>query len=58
MDKDTVLVPAGQTMDILVEMSNSGAWMIHCHITEHLESGMRGEGDKGGSLLMIKREHM
>jgi suppressor of ftsI len=40
MDKDTVLVPAGQTMDILVEMSNSGAWMIHCHITEHLESGM------------------
>jgi FtsP/CotA-like multicopper oxidase with cupredoxin domain len=38
--KDTVLVPAGQTVDILVEMSNPGAWMVHCHIAEHLESGM------------------
>ncbi len=38
--KDTVLVPAGETMDILVEMSNPGAWMVHCHIAEHLESGM------------------
>jgi FtsP/CotA-like multicopper oxidase with cupredoxin domain len=38
--KDTVLVPAGETVDILVEMSNPGAWMVHCHIAEHLESGM------------------
>jgi FtsP/CotA-like multicopper oxidase with cupredoxin domain len=38
--KDTVLVPAGQTVDILVEMSNPGAWMVHCHIAEHLEGGM------------------
>jgi len=38
--KDTVLVPAGQTVDILVDMSNPGAWMVHCHIAEHLESGM------------------
>jgi len=21
-------------------MSNPGAWMVHCHIAEHLESGM------------------
>jgi FtsP/CotA-like multicopper oxidase with cupredoxin domain len=38
--KDTVLVPAGETVDILVDMSNPGGWMVHCHIAEHLESGM------------------
>jgi FtsP/CotA-like multicopper oxidase with cupredoxin domain len=38
--KDTVLVPAGETVDILVEMSNPGDWMVHCHIAEHLQSGM------------------
>jgi suppressor of ftsI len=38
--KDTVLVPAGATMDLLVDFSNPGAWMLHCHIAEHLESGM------------------
>jgi FtsP/CotA-like multicopper oxidase with cupredoxin domain len=38
--KDTVLVPAGEAVDILVDLSNPGAWMVHCHIAEHLESGM------------------
>ncbi len=38
--KDTVLVPVGSTADILVEMSNPGRWMMHCHIAEHLQSGM------------------
>jgi len=38
--KDTVLVPAGETVDLLVDGSNPGAWMVHCHIAEHLESGM------------------
>jgi FtsP/CotA-like multicopper oxidase with cupredoxin domain len=38
--KDTVLVPAGDAVDILVDMSNPGGWMVHCHIAEHLESGM------------------
>ncbi|MFL5657541.1 MAG: multicopper oxidase family protein [Ktedonobacteraceae bacterium] len=38
--KDTVLVRAGETVDLLVDMSNPGAWMVHCHIAEHLESGM------------------
>jgi FtsP/CotA-like multicopper oxidase with cupredoxin domain len=40
--KDTVLVPTGSTTDILVEMSNPGSWMIHCHIAEHLTNGMMG----------------
>jgi FtsP/CotA-like multicopper oxidase with cupredoxin domain len=38
--KDTVLVPAGSTVDILVEFTNPGEWMIHCHVAEHLEAGM------------------
>lgn len=38
--KDTVLVPAGGTVDILIDTSEPGNWMLHCHIPEHLESGM------------------
>jgi len=39
--KDTVLLPTGTTTDILLELSNPGRWMVHCHIAEHLESGMK-----------------
>ena len=38
--KDTVLVKAGETVDIVLDTSNPGTWMAHCHIAEHLESGM------------------
>jgi hypothetical protein len=38
--KDTILVPVGATFDLLVEMSNPGTWMTHCHIAEHLQTGM------------------
>jgi len=38
--KDTVLVRAGQTVDILLDVSNPGLWMAHCHIAEHAQSGM------------------
>ncbi|MBI4138066.1 MAG: multicopper oxidase family protein [Candidatus Wildermuthbacteria bacterium] len=38
--KDTVLVPAGEYVDILLDVSNPGEWMAHCHIAEHLEAGM------------------
>ena len=37
---DTVLLPAGQTVDILLDVTNPGRWMAHCHIAEHHESGM------------------
>jgi FtsP/CotA-like multicopper oxidase with cupredoxin domain len=39
--KDTMLLPVGATADVLLELSNPGRWMIHCHIAEHLESGMK-----------------
>ncbi len=38
--KDSVLVPKGSTFDILVEISNPGMWMVHCHTAEHLHSNM------------------
>jgi len=38
--RDTVLVPAGSTADLLVAFTNPGEWMLHCHIAEHLEAGM------------------
>jgi FtsP/CotA-like multicopper oxidase with cupredoxin domain len=38
--KDTVLVPTGQTVDILLDVTHPGVWMAHCHIAEHHESGM------------------
>jgi FtsP/CotA-like multicopper oxidase with cupredoxin domain/YHS domain-containing protein len=50
--KDTVLVRTGETVDLLMEASNPGVWMAHCHIAEHLEGGMMfsfqvGDGPSG-----------
>jgi FtsP/CotA-like multicopper oxidase with cupredoxin domain len=38
--KDTVLVRTGETLDVLLDVTNPGAWMAHCHIAEHHEGGM------------------
>jgi FtsP/CotA-like multicopper oxidase with cupredoxin domain len=38
--KDTVLLRTGETVDILLDVTNPGIWMAHCHIAEHHESGM------------------
>ena len=38
--KDTVLLRAGETVDILLYVTNPGLWMAHCHIAEHIEGGM------------------
>lgn len=38
--KDTAIVPVASTVDLLVQMSNPGDWMLHCHIAEHLHAGM------------------
>jgi suppressor of ftsI len=38
--KDTVLLPAGAAVDVLLDPSNPGRWMLHCHIAEHLSAGM------------------
>ncbi len=38
--KDTALIPVGATVDLLIDASNPGDWMLHCHIAEHLGAGM------------------
>src|SRR5205823_3479387 len=38
--KDTVLVRTGEVVEILLDVTNPGLWMAHCHIAEHHESGM------------------
>jgi FtsP/CotA-like multicopper oxidase with cupredoxin domain len=38
--KDTVIIPVGSTVDLLIDVTNPGAWMLHCHIAEHLGSDM------------------
>jgi FtsP/CotA-like multicopper oxidase with cupredoxin domain len=38
--KDTVLVRSGENVDILLDVTNVGQWMAHCHIAEHNQSGM------------------
>lgn len=38
--KDTVLVKAGEKVDIILDPSNPGTWMAHCHTAEHLQAGM------------------
>ena len=38
--KDTAIIPVGSTVDVLIDAANPGAWMLHCHIAEHLEAGM------------------
>ena len=35
-----MLVRRGETVDILLDVTNPGVWMAHCHIAEHHESGM------------------
>jgi len=38
--KDTVLVRTGQSVDVLFDVTEPGLWMAHCHIAEHMQSGM------------------
>jgi FtsP/CotA-like multicopper oxidase with cupredoxin domain len=38
--KDTVLVRTGETVDILLDVTNPGRSMAYCLIAEHHESGM------------------
>jgi FtsP/CotA-like multicopper oxidase with cupredoxin domain len=41
--KDVVQIPVGDTYELVVRMENIGTWLLHCHIPEHMESGMMGK---------------
>jgi FtsP/CotA-like multicopper oxidase with cupredoxin domain len=40
--RDTVLVPAGETVTIRFDADNPGTWAFHCHHLYHMNSGMMG----------------
>ena len=52
--KDTVLVRTGETVDILLDVTNPGRWMAHCHIAEHHESGMMFSFDVAPAARPVK----
>ena len=39
--RDTMLVDAGQTRDIICVFDNPGRWLLHCHMLSHAVGGMR-----------------
>jgi FtsP/CotA-like multicopper oxidase with cupredoxin domain len=39
--RDTTLVDAGESRDILCVFDNSGRWLLHCHMLSHAVGGMR-----------------
>ena len=48
-----MLIPTGQTVDILLDVTNPGLWMAHGHIAEHMQSGMMFSFtvDRAGDLM-------
>ena len=39
-NKHTVIVPPGQTVSVLLTADNEGTWAFHCHLLNHMLSGM------------------
>ena len=39
--RDTTLVEAGESRDIICVFDNPGRWMLHCHMLSHAVGGMR-----------------
>ncbi|KIK41685.1 multicopper oxidase [Suillus luteus UH-Slu-Lm8-n1] len=40
MRRDTVTIPGGGSVTLRIVADNPGAWLFHCHIEWHLESGL------------------
>lgn len=51
--QNTVDIPPGQTVDVIIEGSNPGTWVFHCHIVPHVTN--RGEYP-GGMLAVLDYE--
>ena len=43
VNKDTQIVRAHSTLELVSRFDEPGSWMYHCHILEHAEGGMTGE---------------
>lgn len=42
-NKDTLIVKAHESLELVSRFDEPGMWMYHCHILEHAEGGMAGE---------------
>ena len=51
--QNTVDIPPGQTVDVVIEGTNPGTWVFHCHVVQHVTN--RGEYP-GGMLLVLDYE--
>lgn len=51
--QNTVDIPPGQTVDVVIEGTNPGTWVFHCHIVPHVTN--RGEYP-GGMLTVLDYE--
>jgi FtsP/CotA-like multicopper oxidase with cupredoxin domain len=38
--KDTIIVPPGQRVSVMLTANEVGAWPLHCHLLYHMASGM------------------
>jgi len=38
--KDTVIVPPGKSVSVVLTAKEVGAWPLHCHLLYHMEAGM------------------
>ena len=39
--RDTTLVDAGKSRDVICVFDNPGRWLLHCHMLSHAVGGMR-----------------
>ncbi len=39
--EDTVFLRTGEKIEVILQATNEGEWLAHCHINEHAEAGMK-----------------
>ncbi len=39
--EDTVFLRTGEKIEVILQATNEGQWLAHCHINEHAEAGMK-----------------
>lgn len=55
--KDTVLIGSAERYDIVIEGTNPGVWMFHCHINNHSANGMVTELRYDGARPLAGGDH-
>ncbi len=53
--QNTIDIPPGQTVDVVIEGTNPGTWTFHCHIVPHVTN--RGEYPGGMLTLLDYEDH-